>query len=98
MIFVSGVIHFTIIASEKVKTMSSFIESCKIKNHLLKYFMFHGFQMAFPFLTVLRLVAPLLWYTTLGFLDDQLRQEVELTEIVIMKHLIDFRCGKIYIY
>ncbi|XP_063386493.1 uncharacterized protein LOC134672480 [Cydia fagiglandana] len=45
-----------------------------------------------PWLITIRIVLPFIWSSLCCIVDDQLKQEVELTEIIIMKHLIDFKC------
>ncbi|XP_063374466.1 uncharacterized protein LOC134662125 [Cydia amplana] len=45
-----------------------------------------------PWIITIRILLPFIWACLCCFVDDQLRQEVEWTEILIMKRLIDFKC------
>ncbi|XP_063548056.1 uncharacterized protein LOC134755431 [Cydia strobilella] len=45
-----------------------------------------------PWILSIRIVLPFIWSSLCCIVDDQLRQEVDWTEILIMKHLIDFKC------
>ncbi|XP_063628106.1 uncharacterized protein LOC134799598 [Cydia splendana] len=45
-----------------------------------------------PGIITIRIVLPFIWSSLCCIVGDQLKQEVEWTEILIMKHLIDFKC------
>ncbi|XP_073953005.1 uncharacterized protein [Choristoneura fumiferana] len=45
-----------------------------------------------PWMVITRSVLPFTWFALCCFVDDKLKKEVEWTEILIMKHLIDFKC------
>ncbi|CAK1544064.1 unnamed protein product [Leptosia nina] len=45
-----------------------------------------------PWLSAVNGLFPFFWYSIGCYIDDQIRQEVERTDLIIIKLLIDFRC------
>ncbi|CAG4945292.1 uncharacterized protein LOC123695092 [Colias croceus] len=48
-------------------------------------------QTKHPWLDFVQGLLPFIWYSIGCYLDDQIRKEVERTDLIIIKHLIDFR-------
>ncbi|CAH2208251.1 jg18549, partial [Pararge aegeria aegeria] len=49
-------------------------------------------QTQYPWLEVIKGIQVYVWFTINCHVNDQIRQEVEKTDLLIIKHIIDFRC------
>lgn len=64
----------------------------------MRFFLYiYIFQAKCPYLVITNILLPFFWYFVGCFVEDRLRKEVSKTDNLIIKHLIDFRCGKSYL-
>ncbi|XP_045449488.1 uncharacterized protein LOC123658049, partial [Melitaea cinxia] len=47
----------------------------------------------YPWLEVIRGIQVYVWFAIACYVDDEIREEVDMTETLLIKNLIDFRCN-----